>query len=392
MLLSIMRTLCILGLLGIVVPVDAFLVPSRGRGNVVTQAFTRTTRKASAIKAAASDVNESSSSTMKAFAISEYKPMGEIDHLVQVLVPKPSAPTGHDVLVKIKAVATNPVDFKRLANFGDTTASYDVDGPLIVGWDSAGIIESVGDQVTLFQKGDEVMFAGDLFRPGCFAEYTLVDERVVAKKPKSVSWSQTASLPLVSLTAWEAMVDQLKISEKDAGKTILITAGAGGLGATAITIAKKVLNLRVIASASRTDTAEFATARGADFIVSHRDPYQPQLEKLGFDSVDYVLHCADLTPELFKEFTEIVKPFGGIASIWPAASVDLMLLFWKCINFSPEFMFTRTKTGVTIERQHEILTEVGKLVDNGDFKVAETRTWELNAENLRESSQNPSVW
>jgi NADPH:quinone reductase len=326
----------------------------------------------------------SSSITMKAFAISEYKPIGELDHLVEVQVPKPSAPRGHDVLVKIKAVATNPIDYKRLGNLGNHTASYEVDGPLIVGWDGAGIIEAVGDRVTLFQRGDEVMFAGDFFRAGCFAEYTLVDERVVAKKPTSVSWSQAASLPLVTLTAWESFADQLKISEKDAGKTILITAGAGGVGSAAITIAKKVLNLTVIASASRAETTKYAKARGADFVVSHHESYQGQLKKLGFDSVDYVLHCSHLTPELFTEFTEIVKPFGGIASIWPSATVDLMQLFWKSINFSAELMFTRPKTGVSIERQHEILTKVGQLVDNGDFKVAETRTWKLNAENLRE--------
>ncbi len=97
-----------------------------------------------------------------------------------------------------------------------------------------------------------------------------------------------------------------------------------------------------IATASRPKTEEFVNTGGADFVISHREAFKPQLDKLDFDSVDYVLHCVDLTPGLFTEFTDIVEPFGGIASITAASTVDLMKLFWKSINISTELMFTWT--------------------------------------------------
>lgn len=326
--------------------------------------------------------------TMKAFAITEYKPYGELDHLKEVEVPMPAAPTGHDILVRIKAVATNPIDYKALANLGNHETAYEKESPYIVGWDASGIVESVGEDVTFFKVSDEVMFAGDFTRPGAFAEYTLVDERIVAKKPSNASWGDAASLPLTWLTAFEGLVDRFHIpveKNQNANKSILITAGAGGVGSAAIAIAKKLLGLTVIATASRPETEAFVKERGADYVISHREAYAPQLAKLGFDGVNYIFHCSDLTPDLFVEFTEIVKPFGDILSLWPACSVDLMKLFWKSINFSAELMFTRSKSGYTIERQHEILSEATKFVEEGLIVPSKTQEFELTAENLRKA-------
>jgi NADPH:quinone reductase-like Zn-dependent oxidoreductase len=101
---------------------------------------------------------------MKAFAVTSYKPLGYLQHLEEVRIPKPSA-ARHDIVVKVKAVATNPIDYKRLGNLGNSDAKFEVDGPLVVGWDASGIVEQVGPDVTLYQPGDEVMFAGDFFRP-----------------------------------------------------------------------------------------------------------------------------------------------------------------------------------------------------------------------------------
>lgn len=333
---------------------------------------------------------------MKAFAVTSYKAMGDLSHLQEVSVPKPSVPTGHDIVIKVKAVATNPIDYKRLGNLGNMEADYEVDGPLIVGWDAAGIVEQTGPDVTLFQTGDEVMFAGDFFRAGAFAEYTVADERIVAKKPSNLSWNEAAALPLTMLTAWESLVDQLKISTNKAdndGKTILVTAGAGGVGSAAIQIAKNVLGLTVIGTASRAETIKYCKSRGADHVVSHREAFKPQLLAVlstsagDQSSVDYILHASDLTPELFTEFVDVVKPFGGIVCIWPSATVDLMQLFWKSINFSAELMFTRPglkDNDAQISRQHEILTEVCKLVEQGVLTSAETGTKELTLGNLRE--------
>jgi NADPH:quinone reductase len=325
---------------------------------------------------------------MKAFAVTSYKPLGYLQHLEEVRIPKPSA-AGHDIVVKVKAVATNPIDYKRLGNLGNSDAKFEVDGPLVVGWDASGIVEQVGPDVTLYQPGDEVMFAGDFFRAGAFAEYVAVDSRIVGRKPTTINWSDTAALPLTFLTAWEGLTDQLKIStkkEENTGKTVLITAGGGGVGSAAIQIAKKVLGLTVIGTASRAETVAFTNSCGADHVVSHRKSFAPQLKKLGIETVDYVFHCSDLTPALFTEFVDIVKPFGGIVSIWPSASVDLMLLFWKSINFSAELMFTRPSMKTNphqMLRQHEILNEICRLVEEGTLFSTKTMTKDMTVDNLR---------
>lgn len=320
---------------------------------------------------------------MKAFVVDEKKPFGELDHLREAEVPKP-VPSGHDLLVKIKAIATNPVDYKVLGGEPEK-----LETPLVVGYDASGIVEAVGPDATLFKVGDEVYFAGSMFRaPGTYAEYTVVDDRIVGKKPTSLSWSEAAAIPLTSLTAWEGMVDKLKIptdKSQNKGKTILITAAAGGVGSIAIQIAKKVLGLTVIGTASRPETEEFVKGNGADYVVNHRHKYKPQLEKLGIDSLDYVYHLTDITDELFEEFADIVKPFGGIASVSAGIKADLMKLFFKSISFCPEFMFTRPMTGVGQERQNEILNEVSKLLDEGVLKSTEQQTFELTVDNLKKA-------
>ena len=211
---------------------------------------------------------------MKAFAVTEYKAAGDLSALKEAQVNNPDSPTGHDILVRVEAVATNPIDYKRLGNLGKHTEPFEGTEPLIVGWDASGIVEEVGDEASLFQVGDEVMFAGDLFRPGAFAEYTLVDERIVGPKPSSLTWSEAASEPLTILTAMEALYDQLKVSpnkEEDNGKTILITGGAGGVSTAAVSIAKKVLGLTVIATGSREESIEYIKKLGADHVVNHHE-------------------------------------------------------------------------------------------------------------------------
>ena len=335
-------------------------------------------------------VKVSDDKMMKAFAVSEYKPVGDLSALRKVEIPRPASPTGHDLLINVKAVATNPIDYKRLGNLGNHEEAFGQDTPLVVGWDAAGIVEEVGSEASLFQKGDQVMFAGDFFRPGAFAEYVLVDERIVGSKPPSLSWSQAASAPLTTLTAWEALLDQLKISskkEENANKTILITGGGGGVSTAAINVAKKVLGIgRVIATASREESKQYVCAMGADEVINHRESLTEQIKALGVDEVDYILHTVELTPESYTEFIGLVKPFGGICSIWPSAKVDLMELLWKSVNFSAVLMFTRPplKSHVT-QRQHDILMQVSKLLTEGvlDIRSGGTASLPLTKENLQ---------
>ncbi|RKO91708.1 chaperonin 10-like protein [Blyttiomyces helicus] len=203
---------------------------------------------------------------------------------VQIPIPKP---TGLDILVNVKAVSVNPVDYKKRSG---SLGANKLAEPLVIGYDASGVVEAVGEDVTLFKKGDEVLYAGVLNRQGSNAPYQLVDERIVAIKPKTWSHADTAALPLVSLTAWEALVDNMGIpvSQKENPKSLLIINGAGGVGTLALTLASKVLKLKtIIATASRPETIAWTKKFGATHVINHNLPLGPQLKEqdLTFDYV-----------------------------------------------------------------------------------------------------------
>ena len=194
-------------------------------------------------------------------AVGSYKALAvdEAEAFLDVEVDKPEA-TGRDILVEVKAVSVNPVDTKvRKRPHPDETLR-------ILGWDAAGVVTAVGDDVTLFEVGDEVYYAGCISKPGSNSEYQLVDERIAAKKPASLGFAESAALPLTTITAWEAIFERLGVSKggKDAGKTILMIGGAGGVGSIAIQLARKMANLNIIATASRKESGDWCKARGAD--------------------------------------------------------------------------------------------------------------------------------
>lgn len=314
--------------------------------------------------------------------------MNDLSGLAEHEVTRPSA-QGNDLLVKVKAVATNPVDFKKLANFGDTGAPFPKDQRILtVGWDTAGVVEAVGDDVSLFSVGDEVYFAGDWLRPGGFAEYTLVDERVVGHKPKSLSFAEAASLPLTGLTAWEAMIDHLHIAEdkaKNVGKVIFIIGGAGGVSTAAVNLAKS-LGLTVIATGSRLESIQYVKDLGADYVVNHRENMTKQVHALGFQEVDYVFHTSHLTEALVTECIGLLKPFGGLACTDPAVTINAMEFFLKSISFHPELMFARPPLkNDEAKRQHDILTQMSRLVDNGVLVHRASTAMTFNLENLKKA-------
>ena len=148
---------------------------------------------------------------MKAVAYKENLPIEDPNSLQDIEQEIPEA-SGHDLLVEVKAISVNPVDFKirqaRKSEDGDWN---------VIGWDAAGIVKAVGDEVSLFKAGDEVWYAGDLSRPGSNAQFQLVDERIVGEKPASLSFGEAAALPLTSLTAWEMLFDRLEV-ERDNSK------------------------------------------------------------------------------------------------------------------------------------------------------------------------------
>lgn len=322
---------------------------------------------------------------MKAIGFKQSLPITEENSFIEFEVEKPT-PSGFDLLVKISAISVNPVDFKIRASAAKDTI---LDTPKIIGWDASGTVQEVGDKTSRFNVGDEVYYAGHLTRSGSNAEYQLIDERIVGHKPKNLTNAEAAAIPLTGLTAWESLFDRIKIDPKtDKGKTVLILAGAGGVGSITIQIAKKVAGLTVIATASRTESVNWCKQMGADYVVNHHD-LKAELENIGHSQVDYILDFVDLEG-YWETIAEIVKPQGHIVSITGSSKpLNLDLLKVKSVSFSWELMYTRSMfTTDDIDRQHQILNEIADLMDAGTLTTTLSTTLNgFTADNLKEAHQ-----
>ena len=132
---------------------------------------------------------------MKAVGLLKYLPIEDEESLFDLELPKPCA-TGRDLLVKVKAISINPVDVKVRS-----PKTKKEDHPKILGWDASGVVVETGEYCSEFQVGDEVYYSGSLIRPGTYSEFHLVDERIVGKKPRTLTFAESAALPLTSITA-----------------------------------------------------------------------------------------------------------------------------------------------------------------------------------------------
>ena len=296
-------------------------------------------------------------------------------------LPRPKA-IGRDLLVQIEAIAMNPVDYK--------VRPAENERPKVVGFDAAGTVVETGDAVTLFQKGDLVYYAGDVTRAGTNAEFQLVDERIVAKRPISLDAASSASLPLTSLTAWEALFDQLGINpdnpSDNSHKSLLIIGGAGGVGSIAIQLAK-LAGLNVVATASRKESSDWCRNLGADHIINHHKDLPPQLKSLGFENVDYIANFNEIDG-VWEAMGDMIAPQGGIVLITGhQTQLDFGgALKLKSAKICWEFMFTRSmfQTDDMIA-QHHILETVAALVDRGKLiATANSSMTPINAKNILE--------
>ncbi|MGC6465755.1 MAG: zinc-binding alcohol dehydrogenase family protein [Akkermansiaceae bacterium] len=298
-----------------------------------------------------------------------------------VELPDPVA-TGRDVLVKVEAIAMNPVDYKVRPNDGDP--------PKTVGFDAAGTVVAIGEEVTMFSEGDRVYYAGDVTRPGSNAELQLVDERIVAKAPRSLDAPTSAAIPLTALTAWESLFDRLDINpdtpEENHNQTLLLIGGAGGVGSIAIQLAK-LAGLTVIATASRPESADWCRKLGADHIISHHGDMPAQLKEAGFETVSYIANFNDIDG-CWEAMGDMIAPQGSIVLITGHQDqLDLAGTFkMKSVRICWEFMFTRSMFQTEdMILQHEILTRVAGLIDEGKLKAtASSNLSPINAENILE--------
>jgi NADPH:quinone reductase len=297
-------------------------------------------------------------------AIGYRKASPELDHLEAFDLPKPS-PEGRDLLVEVRAVSVNPVDYK-VASGGGPGAPRESDDIKVVGYDAAGVVVETGQDARLFKPGDEVFYAGSVGRQGANAEFHLVDERIVGRKPRTLDFAAAAALPLTSITAWEAMFDRLDVAKPvpGAARAILILGGAGGVGSIAIQLARQLTDLAIVATASRPETVQWAKDMGAHHVVDHKKPLAPQIAALGLGNPAFVFATAPVGG-LLADLAELIAPQGRVALINGEAA-DLFVFRPKSVSIHHELMFTRPLFQTAdMEAQHRLLNDVADLVDSG---------------------------
>jgi NADPH:quinone reductase len=320
---------------------------------------------------------------MKAVSYLKSLPITDADSLLDVEMERPS-PGLRDLLVEIHAISVNPVDTKIRSGGGphDPKAANK-----ILGWDAAGVVVSVGKEVVNFVAGDEVFYAGAVDRNGAYAEFQIVDERIVGRKPTSIGFAEAAALPLTSITAWELMFDRIKIPIgrfANAG-SLLIIGGAGGVGSIAIQLARRLTGLTVIATASRPETQAWCRQFGAHHVIDHRQPLAKQVKAILPGGVNFVLALTK-TEDHFGEIIESLAPQGAIGLIENVATpVDINKLKPKNISLHWEFMFGRSLfQTMDMDQQGRLLNEVSGLVDAGLIRsTMRENLGPINAANLK---------
>nr|WP_064494920.1 zinc-binding alcohol dehydrogenase family protein [Pseudomonas chengduensis] len=318
---------------------------------------------------------------MKAVAYYQSLPADHPEALQDVQLAEPT-PGAHDLLVEVRAISVNPVDTKiRLGVAPENGAAK------VLGWDASGVVKAVGSEVTLFQPGDRVFYAGAIDRAGANSELHLVDERIVGHMPGSLSFAEAAALPLTAITAWELLFERLQVAEgsADQGQSLLIVGAAGGVGSILTQLARNLTGLTVIGTASRPETQAWVRDLGAHHVIDHSKPLSEELARIGIGQVTHVASLTQ-TDQHYAQLVESLEPQGRLALIDdPLQPLDVMQLKRKSLSLHWELMFTRSlyQTEDMIE-QHRLLERVSDLVDAGVLKTTLGEHFgTINAANLR---------
>jgi NADPH2:quinone reductase len=283
------------------------------------------------------------SETMRAVVLERF---GAPDVLRVQEIERPAAGPG-EVLVRVVASGTNPVDAK-LRQAGEWAQ---IPLPAVIGYDASGTVEAVGPGVSDFAPGDEVWLTPEIFgnRHGSYAEYLVASERIVARKPAALTHEQAAAVPLAGGTAWEAIVRRLAVRP---GESVLIHAGAGGVGSFAVQFAK-LLGARVLASAGPGSQATLREL-GADVALDYRsdDVYAAAAAERDGAGVDAVLDLVG--GDTIARSVDATRPFGRLATILGAQG-DLTSAYLK----------NQTLFGVFLTRERARLDEMAPLFERG---------------------------
>ncbi|MBK9161726.1 MAG: zinc-dependent alcohol dehydrogenase family protein [Nitrosomonadales bacterium] len=301
---------------------------------------------------------------------------GSADVLQLREIEKPALPSPHHIRVKLAAAGVNPVDAKLRAK-----PAYHPDKlPAILGCDGAGVVETAGEAVTRVKAGDEVFFCngglGD--EPGNYAEYTTLHEEYCAAKPANLSLQDSAALPLVLLTAWEALVERAGLQ---AGQTVLIHAAAGGVGHVALQLAHH-LGARVAVTVSNDRKAGLAQGLYAEKIINYKtqDFVQQTLDWTGGRGADVVFDTVG--GETYLRSMNAVRIGGKLVSLLstPLSLADTQLARLRNLSLCYELMLTPQVLALHDERvrQRRILEEGAKLVEAGQLGVLVTHRLPLD--------------
>jgi len=312
---------------------------------------------------------------------------GDIEKLETRQVPKPGAPKGRDILVRVKACSVNPVDTKVRGGVYDDYPDYYERSPRpyqICGFDAAGVIDAVGEDCTFFKPSEEVFYSGSPVRHGSNAEWQLVDERSVGRKPRSLDFVEAAAMPLTYITAYEALVERMEI-KKGENAGLLIINGSGGVGSVASQIARNILQLPVVVTtASRPETQKFTKAMGATHVINHRMDLKKQIDDLKLSVPLKYIFITHSTDDYMDVCAKICAPLGKVCSIVQGQARMYGTEFMaKSLSFVWEVLGTKPYYGVDVESHHKILTELADLIDEGTIKCHLTQRLKLTAEELR---------
>lgn len=299
---------------------------------------------------------------MKAILMHE---TGAPDVLQNAEVETPRIEGDHQLLIRLRAAGVNPVDTK-LRSKG---TYYPERIPAILGCDGAGVVEAVGGKVSRFRPGDEVYFChggigGD---QGNYAEYNVVDEHFVAKKPTAIDFAAAGAAPLVLITAWESLHDRARIQP---GQKVLIHAGAGGVGHVAIQLAKAA-GCEVVTTVGSAEKAEFVQALAADEVILYREQDFIEATRAwsGGTGVDVVFDTVG--GKVFEQSFEATRPYGHVVSLLQPAEVDWKEARLRNLSSSLELMLSPMYFGWQTAQQHQanILEQCSGLFAQGKLKV-----------------------
>jgi len=292
---------------------------------------------------------------------------GGAEVLTLELLPEPEIATATQIKVALKAAGVNPIDTKLRSRGVFTPNGL----PAILGCDGAGVVVETGPEANRFREGDEVWFChgglGGL--QGNYAEFAVLEESVCCRKPASIDFLHAAAAPLVLITAWEALFGRARLAE---GQTLLVHAGAGGVGHVAIQLAKQV-GARVVTTTSSPEKAEFVRSLGADEVIDYRkrDFVEAVLEITGGRGADVVLESVG--PEIFRRSILATAHYGDLVTLLdPGSDVDWKEARLRNLRVGFTLMLTPMLRDLPQARDDQvaILSNCAEFIDSGSLKIS----------------------